>query len=281
LKFKFFFLSFNVIVTALLLIMLFMPAVILGKDFSALWGRDFRVFLWPLAAVLIIALIMLDIYYFFNRTLFRLLEREDWPALSAYLENQVLRKGRYSGRLVRLYANICLVLSDSRTVIDLGNKLALVKPALVERNALIFGAARILTGDYGGARRFFAARDRGFSDGSRSKQWLAWYHGFSLLLDKQFMEAAEKFRLLAREARDPVPAALAAWFLAENLSVIAGNSFLEDADAARDRVRGILKRRKDWDRELARTETEIHLAILRKYINDAANWVYNGAHENL
>ncbi|MDR1443699.1 MAG: hypothetical protein LBI94_02355, partial [Treponema sp.] len=274
-KFKFFFLFFNAVVAVFLLIILFMPVMILGDDLFAFWGRNFRVSLWSLAAILVIALIMLDIYYFINRKLFRLLEREDWPALSAYLETLILRKGRYSGRLVRLFANTCLVLSDSQAVIDLENKLALVKPALVERNALIFGAARILAGDYGGALRFFAARDRGIGGnspflsllgGGRSKQWLAWYHGFSLLLEKQFMEAAEKFRFLAREARNPVAAALAAWFLAENLSRTAGNSFLEDACTARERIRGILRRRKDWDREVARTETDVHTAILRKYI---------------
>jgi hypothetical protein len=286
LKFKFFFLLFNAVVAVLLPIILVMPAFIMGDDLSALW--DFRLSLWPLAALLIIALIMLDIYYFFNRTLFRLLEREDWPALSAYLETQVLRKGHYSGRLVRLFASTCLILSDSGAVTELENRLTLIKPALVTRNALIFGAARILSGDYGGALRFFAARDRETSgsslfNGGRTQQWLAWYHGFSLLLGKQFVEAAEKFCLLARDPRDrarnfrdPIVAALAAWFLTENLSTIAGHSFLEEANAARDRIRSRLKRRKDWDREVARTETDIHTAILRKYINDAANWIYNG-----
>jgi hypothetical protein len=282
LKFKFLLLFFNVIITAFLLVILFMPMIILGGDFFTPRNHDLRLSLWPLMAILAATLIILDIYYLINRRLFRLLEREDWPALSAYLENRVVRKGRYSGQLTQLYANTCLVMSDSRAVLELENKLALVKPALVERNALIFGVAHILAGDYGGARRFFAARDRGAGvpgsfggRGSRSKQWLAWYHGFSMLLEKQFMEAAEKFRLLALEARDPVVAALSAWFLAANLSGLADSSFLEAAGAARDRIRAVLKGRGDWERELAKTETEIHAAILRKYLNDTGNWIYD------
>jgi hypothetical protein len=287
LKFKFLFLFFNFMIIAFLAIVVCMPLIILGDDLSSLLRGSLWNSLWPLVVLLACALITLDVYYLFNRKLFRLLEREDWPALVEYLEMRVLRQGRYSGHLVRLLANTCLVMSDSGAVRNLENKLALVKPALVERNALTFGAARILGKDYEGALRFFAARDKGldgprspfpwslpFLDGGRTGQWLVWYHGFSLLLGRRFAEAAGKFSLLAREARDPVVAALAAWFLVDNLSKIVGPSCLDEAAAARERIRGILKRRKDWEGEVAKTETEIYAAIMRRYINDAGNWIY-------
>jgi hypothetical protein len=236
-------------------------------------------------AILGATLIILDVYYIFNRKLFRLLEREDWPALSAYLETRFLRHGRYSGQLTRLFINTCLIMSDSRAVLDLENKLAVVKPVLVERNALAFGVAHILARDYSGALRFFAAHDKGdpgdkvsrflsFLDGGCPRQWLAWYHGFSMLLEKQFSGAAEKFRFLAREARNPVVAALSAWFLFENFSKTVDSSLLEEANAARDRVRSVLKDRKKWKRELAGLETEVYAAIIRRYINDTENWIY-------
>jgi hypothetical protein len=279
LKFKFLFLFFNIVIIIFLLTIFFMPLMILGETFSSLLSGMFIRSLWPLTAVLLAVLIVLDIYYFSNSKLFRLLEREDWPALAAYLETRL--PGRYPGYLVRLYANTCLVLSDSGAVIDLENKLALVKPALVERNALLFGAARILGKDYKGALRFFAALDRPRGKGSRflggrekRARWLAWYHGFSLLLDRRFGEAAEKFRLLAAEAADPVTAGLAAWFLADNLSQVVEGS-QEAALAARERIRSSLARRKDWDGEIAKIETEIYAAILRTYINEAGNWIYN------
>jgi hypothetical protein len=283
LKFKYLFLFFNFVIAVFLLIILLMPVLILGGEFSTLWNRGFHSSLWPLMAILVTALIILDVYYMFNRKLFRLLEREDWPALSAYLETRFLRRGRYSGQLTRLFINTCLIMSDFRAVLDLENKLGLVKPALVERNALAFGIAHILTKDYGGALRFFAARDRGggsvpcflpFFDGGCPEQWLAWYHGFSLLLEKRFEAAAEKFRFLARESRDPVVAALSAWFLFDNLSCMMGGSLAEEAGAARERVRSVLKGRKKWQREISGLETEIYMIIIRGYINDAGNWIY-------
>jgi hypothetical protein len=254
--------------------------MILGEGFPPVRGGIFIRSFWPLAAILLTVLIVLDIYYFSNRKLFRLLEREDWPALAEYLETRLPK--RYPEYLVRLYANTCMVLSDAGAVIDLENKLALVKPALVERNVLLFGAARVLGKDYQGALRFFAAHDRPrgrgarFFAGGRAKQaqWLAWYHGFSLLLDRRFGEAAEKFRLLAAEAADPVTAGLAAWFLADNLSQVVEGS-REAALAARERIRSSLVRRKDWDGEISKNETEIYAAILRTYINEAGNWIYN------
>ncbi|MDR1971037.1 MAG: hypothetical protein LBQ46_03865 [Treponema sp.] len=292
-KFKFLFLSFNLVILIFLLILFLMPPLILGEFFSSPWSGSFIRSFWPLAAILAAALILLDVYYFSNRGLFRLLEREDWPALAGFLETRIQRRGRYPGHLVRLYVNTCLILSDSPSVVSLENKLALAKPALVERNALIFGAARILAKDYAGALRFFAARDASPGGGSRgaagprglslpffgrgpSKQWLAWYHGFSLLLDKRFQEAADKFRLLAGESGDPLVAGLAAWFLADNLSQLIEGS-QDAALIARERVRSSIKTRRDWEGESARVETEIHAAILRKYISDAGDWIYGSS----
>jgi hypothetical protein len=283
LKFKFLFVFFNFMILIFLSILFFMPFIILG-DFFPLRGGIFIRSLWPLAAILAAGLIVLNIYYFSKRKLFRLLEREDWPALAEYLEARLPRPFPYPGYLVRLYVNTCLVLADSEAVMNLENRLALVKPVLVERNALLFGAARILGKDYAGALRFFAAHDRprarkglsGLFGGNRGRrdQWLAWYHGFSLLLDRRFNEAAEKFRRLAAEAADPVAAGLAAWFLADNLSPVVEGS-REAALAARERIRSSLARRKDWDRETGKTETEIYAAILRSYIDEAGNWIYD------
>jgi hypothetical protein len=295
LKFKFLFLFFNLVIILFLLVLFFMPVFVLGKDPSPVWSEGIIQSLWPLGAILVVLFIILNLYYFSNRELFRLLDREDWPALAGYLETRLSRRRRYPAYLVRLYINTCLVLSDFETVAGLENKLALVKPSLVDRNALIFGTARILGKDYAGALRFFAARDRfsgagGNPGGAASRirlpsfgfftehkgnrdQWLAWFHGFVLLLNHHLEEAAEKFRLIAAESGDPLTAGLAAWFLEDTLSRIVEGA-RETAGAARERIRSSLPLRKDWEKEVVKNETEIYAAILRGYINDAGNWIY-------
>jgi hypothetical protein len=171
---------------------------------------------WPLALLLFLILCGWNVFYVTNRRLFSLLEREDWPALAEHLEQRIFRRGRYFSPLVRLLANSYLVLSDFAAVQALENKTAIAKPALVAENALVFGAARILSKNYGAAARFFAeqiGQDKGKNAGV--KHWLEWYHGFALFLDGQYAPAAEEFKALALSSADALITALAAFFLAE------------------------------------------------------------------
>jgi hypothetical protein len=228
----------------------------------------FRSSVWLPALFLVAILAVLDGYYALNHRLFSLLEREDWPALSAYLEEQVLRKGRYSNRLVKLLATTYLVMSDIPAAVGLENRIAMAKPALVERNLLVFGAARILGKDYAGAVRLFSPR------AGRGGDWLNCYYGFALFLDRKPKEAAEQFRLLAAGSADVLVAGLAAWFLAGALRGRTGGSYTAAAEEGRLRVRKGLKNRAAWDAELGKLETEVHVAVFRKYLNQAGGWIF-------
>jgi hypothetical protein len=249
----------------------------IGSDFALNFWRVS----WPLVLVLILFLVGLEWFYFYNRRLFLLLEREDWPALAQYLEMRVIRKGRYSPHLVRLLANTYLVLSDSASVISLENKTAIAKPALIETNALIFGAARILGRDISGAVNFFSTRLNAPSGKPRREQaqWIRWYYGFALLLDQQFAPAADQFVLLAKEADDALITGLSAFFLNDTLRRVLPERGLELRAAALDgqnRVKRSLRTPEDWDKEAAKIETEVHAAILFKNLGNAAQWIYGG-----
>jgi hypothetical protein len=250
----------------------------IGSDFAL----NFWHVSWPLVLVLLVFLIVLEYFFFSNYRLFLLLEREDWPALAQYLEGRVIRKGRYSPHLVRLLANTYLVLSDSASVISLENKTALVKPALIEANALVFGAARILGKDIPGAVKFFSARLNAGTGKVRREQvqWLRWYYGFALLLDRQFAPAADQFLLLAKEADDALVAGLSAFFLNDSLKKFLPERSLELKAAALDgqeRVKRSLRTPEDWNKEAAKIETEVHAAILFKNLGNAAQWIYGSS----
>ncbi|MDR0600998.1 MAG: hypothetical protein LBG42_01320 [Treponema sp.] len=271
-KFKSVFIIFNILIVFFLLIMVFMPLFILGPGFAAGFWRSS----WPLGAILISALAFLDVFYAFNRRLYRLLEREDWPALADYLESKVIRKGHYSSRLVRLLANTYLVMSDSAAVLSLENKTALAKPSLIEKNALVFGAVRILSGDTAGAANFFSLRLEKEAGKGRDAQWIRWSYGFSLLLSRQFDKVVPVFRLMALESSDALIAGLSAYFLSGALRKNSENPLdcEEAAFEGRNRVRESLKTISGWKKEAARIETEVHAAILRKYLDEAGNWLF-------
>lgn len=235
------------------------------------WGAN-----WPFLIILFLILAGLDFFYFTNRRLFTLLEREDWPALVTYLEGKVFRRGQYRSRLVGLLSNTYLVLQDFPAMLRLENQLAVVKPSLLEEHALVFGLARILGKDFTGAARFF----KGLSDKAKAvpdRSWIIWFYGFSLFLSRQMAQAADQFVLLAKVSGDALPAGLAAFFLADTLQKSLPErreEFLDAAEAALKRVKKSLPQRAHWEKERGRLKTEIYTVVISKYLDDAGNWLY-------
>jgi len=230
---------------------------------------------WPLIVVLVVLFAGFSVFYFYNRRLFMLLEKEDWPALVRYLEDRVIQKGRYSSRLVRLLANSYLVLSDSQAVMSLESKVALAKPSLVDTNALVFGTARILGKDISGAVRFFQIRKETVMPSL--KDWVDWYYGFALLLNRQYEEAGEEFSVLARQSRDGVVTALSSYFLSETIArFLPGKEqqYLDNSQAGKERVLKTLPELKNWKKETGKLSTEIHAAALSKYMEETGSWLY-------
>lgn len=270
-KFKLIFVLLNITLLLLLGIIVVLPLLMGGVPFAAFfWQQN-----WLFTLVWTVIFLFFNYFYFSNRKLFYLLEREDWPALVHYLEDRVIQKGRYSKRLVRLLANSYLILSDSASVMNLENKTAIARPALVDENALIFGTARILGKDISGAIRFFQSR-KGRAN-AKIREWISWYCGFSLLLDSQFNEAAEVFLPLARFSKDAVITALSSYFLSQSIARFLPESgpALEAAAAGAERVKKALPRLSDWNKEVSRLSTEIHAAALSKYMEETGQWVFS------
>jgi hypothetical protein len=250
------------------------PFFILGPAFShSFWRSN-----WPLLLIFVLILAALNIYYLVNRRLFMLLEKEDWPALVYYLEEKVIRQGKYSPRLVQLLANSYLVLSDSLAVMSLEKKVAIARPDILETNALVFGAARILGRDISGAVHFFGARLENAKP--QARQWLRWYYGFSLLLNRQFEAAGEEFTRLAAAAGDGVVVGLSSYFLADTLAAALpekAEAFKALAAGGRSRVRKALPQHKRWVRETGKIRAEIYAAALSKYMDEAGLWLYGNS----
>ena len=268
-KFKFIFFLFN-------MTLLFLLAVILLLYFSTMnstLAEPFWRMNWPFISMWMLLICGFNTFYFLNRQLFLLLEKEDWPALVIYLENRVVYRGNYSSRLVRLLAYSNLVLSNSPAVISLENKIAMAKPALLDAHALLFGTARVLARDITGALRFFEARKKTAAYSIRD--WVCWYHGFTLLLSGRIEEASDVFIPLTLRSKDGVITALSSYFLNQSVRrIIDGAALIEVSQKGRDRALKLLPALKNWDREMIRLSTEIHGAAITKYLNECARWVY-------
>jgi hypothetical protein len=251
------------------------PFILLGKDMALSFWRSS----WFIAPLILGVLLVIDVYFFSNRRILILLEKEDWPALIQELENQVYHKGRYSPRLVKLLANTYLVLSDAQAVTELEKKLAIVKGNLVDENALIFGTARILNKDNAGAAEFFSTRlpGGGHYKASSNNEWIRWYFAFSLLLSRDFEAAANAFTPLAREGRDGILTGLASYFLGDNLAGFLPRRSAElrkEAESGKERVKQQIRYRTDWNKEYKRNETEVYAAVLSSYVGKAGDYIY-------
>ena len=270
-KFKSIFILLNLTLLLFLGILIVSPLLIMDSAFvGVFWQNN-----WPFILILVLILLGFNTFYARNRQLFLLLEKEDWPALVRYLEDLVIQRGRYSQRLVRLLANTYLVLADSAAVMSLENKTAIAKPALIDANVLLFGTARILGKDISGAVRFFALRKEKVKGPDR--EWARWYHGFSLLLDHQFEKAAGEFSLLARVSQDAIIAGLSSHFLNGTIAKALPEKereLRELSSQGRERVLKGLSDAKNWEQETARISSEIHAAVLSKYMEETAHWLY-------
>ncbi|MDR2729814.1 MAG: hypothetical protein LBB81_02830, partial [Treponema sp.] len=216
-----------------------------------------------------------SIFFFLNYRLFSLLEREDWPALAYYLEQKIFVKREYSSRNVRLLASSYLVISDFQSVLKLESKAMVAKPSVVNKNVLIFGAAKILSGSHADAAVFFKSHLG--KSGKKDKQWVRWFCGFSQLLSGAFSQAEPDFSSLAVSSDNVLITGLSAYFLHNSIEKhsLNLNKCREIAENGRKRVIKAITNSESWEKEAEKMESEIHIAIIMKYINEAGKWLFN------
>ena len=271
LKFKYLIIAFSGLAVIILLIAVFLP-LLLSKGITVM---DFRHIILPLFAFIVLLLIGVSIFFFLNYRLLSLLEREDWPALAYYLEQKVYGKKRFTDRNVRLLASSYMVISDFQSVSKLEGKTMHAKPLLVYKNALIFGSAKVLSGKYGEAAFFFLSNINKCN--KKDKQWVRWFSGFSHLLGGAFSSAEPEFSSLAVSSNDAIITGLSSYFLFHSIEKSSSRQAecRHMSENGRDRVMNSLKNISEWNKEVEKLGTNIHAAIIRKYIDAAGTWLFD------
>jgi len=272
LKLKYLIIAFSIIIVFILSIIGLLSFVLLQSDTTG----NLRYITFPLFIFMIFVLVSLVIFFLLNYRLLSLLDREDWPALSYYLEQKIYVKGRYNARKVQLLASSYMVISDYPSVIKLEGKAMLAKPSVVEKNVMIFGSARVLSGNYPASAAFF----KSYLDKSKLKgnvmEWVRWFYGFSHLLGSSFRQAEPEFLSLALSSSDAIITALSAYFLETSLAKhsLKPDECMTIAANGKKRVLDALKNIETWEREVGKIENEIHVSIIRKYVEEAGKWLF-------
>ena len=267
-KYKYIIVISNIIIIFFLLMIVLLP-LFSAEPGVGVYIRHITLFF---TILLIIILICLNAFFFYNYRLLSLLEREDWPALAYYLEQKIIVKGQYSVQKVRILASSYIVISDYASVFKLENKAMHIKPVVVKKNALIFGSARVLSGNYADAAAFLRPY-RG------NDEWTRWFCGFSALLSGSFDQVEPDFLFLAASSRDMLITGLSAYFLFKNLSKHSARQkeCLSAAENGCSRVKKTIKDAECWKKEAEKMADQIHITIIRKYIDEAGDWIFSGS----
>jgi len=257
--------------------------LIVAVFFVIFWGKgqttDLAQRIWPLGLAVIVPLGVINTVFILNRKLLSLLEEEDWPALTVYLEKKIYEEGQYKPRYVKLLVQSCLATGNFDGAITLKNRLAAVKPVMVEDNALILGTAYLLGGNTAAAVDFFGERlEKGRAE---EMDWMRWFYGFSLVLTGSYEQAGTVMEQLAAYsqtagARDMLVTGLAAFVLAEltGKSPVVPVEWRIRAEEGKSTVRKTLKTAGKWTRKAKQLKTKMHGAIIRSYVDKTGAWIW-------
>jgi hypothetical protein len=166
-------------------------------------------------------------------------------------------------------------MSDFMSILKLESKTQLAKPSVINKNVLIFGSARVLSGKHGEAASFFKSffgKCKG-----KEKEWVRWFYGFSQLLSGAFDSAESEFSSLALTSGDAIITGLSSYFLHHSIEKYSLKSVesRQISESGRERVLKAIKGINAWNSDVRKMGSDIHVAIIKKYINSAGLWLFN------
>ena len=266
------------------MVTIFIPVLLLGAGNTA----DFWKAVWPMGILVVLALGGMNMYFVLNRRMINYLEKEDWPALSEYLEKKIFQEGRYSRRNVRLLSQSYLVLGNFEAVLRLESKVTELKPDLAAENVLLFTSARLLDNTAENAPNKAVEylksclENKNAADVySGDMEWIRWYYGFSMIRvktpGKSFIDdALAIFGDLALNAKDIPVAGLSVYFICQTMgkNFCAGDNLYDAAETGKARVQKKVKTIKRWQRKVDKLTSEVHGIIIKTYLNETGLWLF-------
>jgi len=265
LKFKTLYILFNAVIVAAFLIIFLLPLALLGVDYFRLFAQKN----WIAGALFLATLIIINGYFALNWKLFRLLEREDWPALIRHLEDTIYRRGRLAKSSCRLLLNAYLITGKTEPIAALEARVRRDRPGLLPALALPFGLPYLLRGDPQAAADYFGplAEREGVAD----RGWIRWNHAFSLMQLKRQEEAGEELQKLLRSGPAPELRLLALYMLAASTSA----ELRGEAEKGREELAGQFTP-EQWRRKLEGGGGNPQVTLLAPILREAREWLAKG-----
>jgi hypothetical protein len=262
LKFKTLYILFNAVILGAFLFIFLMPLALLGADYFRLFAQKN----WIAGLLFLVTLIIINGYFALNWKLFRLLEREDWPALIRHLEDSISRRGRLAKSSCRLLLNAYLITGNTEPIAALEARVRRDRPGLLPALALPFGLPYLLRGDPQAAADYFGPLSA--QAGVADRGWIRWNYAFSLMqLKKQEQAGAELHTLLAE---NPAPELrLLSLYM---LVACPQPELREQAERGRRELAGKFTS-EQWRRRLEGGGGNPQITLLGPILRDAREWL--------
>ncbi|MDR2897738.1 MAG: hypothetical protein LBU99_02910 [Spirochaetaceae bacterium] len=268
-KFKVVILTFNIVLIVTFLALFCIPFFLIGSDFAL----DFMKRSWIICLCFVLMLVVMNVIFARNWQLFSIMEGEDWPALTFFLEKKLYEQKRFSYRYVKLLCESCILLSDFAGVQRLADFVSDRKPQLFARSVLGFAAALILQRK---TKDAVALLERFHEDKAvKNRFWVEWYYGFALYLEMDFKRSMAVFYGLLSSSKNTVVTGLSLYMLEMKISPME-RSF-DDLRSETALAKNSLLRRESagsWKRRLEAEKNEVPVVILGKILDDAAVYLY-------
>jgi hypothetical protein len=266
-RFKTIYVVFNVVIVASFGFMFFLPLLMLGPEYFDLFvSRN-----WIAGLLFLAALVVINLYFLRNWNLFRLLEQEDWPAVTRLLEERIRRRGSLTRNNVKMLVNAYLISSRLDDLLSLSSFVEEKRPRLMGRFALPFGIPYLLRNEPAEAERFFG-RFRGDRHAAHS-EWLAWNHAFALLQQKKVEAAGSELREVLERNPEPVLRLLTLYML----DSVTGEK--EEPAGRIETERAALAARfapERWRKEVEGASKNVEVLLLSAILRDAEAWLFAG-----
>ena len=265
-KFKTIFFLFNGIILFSFLFIALMPLFILGGEYTIIfWGEN-----WFLAVVFLLFISVLDAYFIINWKMFSLLEKEDWPGLTAYLENQIFEKNRITHRNVRMMVNTSLTISNLDKISRLEKEIREKKNGWLSRYGTSLGIPYLLNQNLEEGKVFFQEcmnAPKGAAD-----PWLRWCYAFLLLSGQELDEAAPYLKELAGQDKDPVLQLLSLYLFD---SAFQNTDSKDELSESKDEFLKKFPLRTSLEKILNKTRNNnITVMLLATILDDSLNWMF-------
>jgi hypothetical protein len=264
-KFKIIFLLFNILILLSFAIVVFMPFMMLGSEYTvAFWTAS-----WYFPAVFLLVVLGIDIYFFLHWKLFALLEEENWQAIVEYLEETVLKKGRMRPLYVRSLIHSYYVTGKISRVAEVEKALREHTSALLRRFALELGMPKVLNREHAETVRFFEE-----FKGKKGPRvlWIKFFHAFGMLMQREHLEGREELLELSNKVRDPVLLLLVIYTLDPFRTL--DDEVLEKTDRLKKEL-STRYTRELMEKKIQKSRANIAVVVMAPIFSDALAWLYH------